>query len=121
MIWPVVSTCPTNTIGTPIRNRLPITTTKLCGSTYVMLFTTMVVTLLVMLIVSIVPVMLTTVPLGSGVAVGMTVGAGVIVGVCVIASTVMLWASNAPTAVMTPWTCALAPRVGVPLIVVCES
>src|SRR5262245_5548326 len=96
-------------------------TTTLCGSTYVMLFTTMVVTLLVILIVSITPVMFTTVPLGSGMGVGVSVGVGVLVGVCVNTSTVILWASNAPAAALTPWTCAVAPRVGLPLIVVCES
>src|SRR6266508_819299 len=89
------------------------------------------VTLFVMEMFSITPLMLTTVPGGSGVAVGGGIGVGVAVGavaglgttvlVAANASTVMLWAKSAPSAVISPLRCAMAPSTGVPVIAVCAS
>src|SRR6266508_2606478 len=87
----------------------------------------MMVTLLVMEMFSIGPLMFTTVPGGSGVAVGDGIGLGVVVGVVVEvgaianASTTMLRANSAPSAVNVPWMCARAPWAGVPAITVCAS
>src|SRR6266508_6127311 len=92
-----------------------------------MRFTTMMVTLFVMVMFSITPLMLTIVPGGSGVIVGTggdvavasAVGAGVRVLAAACASTVMLWASSAPSAVSTPRMWAIVPRAGAPVITVC--
>src|SRR6478672_6802981 len=87
----------------------------------------MMVTLLVMEMFSIGPLMFTTVPGGSGVAVGDGNGLGVVVGAVVAvgaianASTTMLRATSAPSAVISPLRCAMAPNTGVPVIAVCAS
>src|SRR4051812_16679030 len=79
------------------------------------------VTLFVMEMFSITPLMLTTVPGGSGVAIGTVVEVGTTVLVAANASTVMLRAKSAPSVVISPLRCAMAPSTGVPVITVCAS
>src|SRR5262245_32390043 len=91
----------------------------------------MMVTLLMIAMFSITPLMFTTVPGGSGGAVGVGVflggwvGAVVGVGTTVLAAagaaTVIVRARSTALALSSPWMCAIAPLIGAPVITVCAS